>query len=86
MEFRFLNGRRSLVGSDELSEVSQEEFKNKIVAGSVAITLVNSLIMACLECCPHLYDGLELVSMPYFGNPYRGARRKAFSYFQAITF
>lgn len=66
---RFLH---KLIVCNIFREVTEEEFRDKIVNGHVAIVLVNSLFIACLECKSNLYDGFHLTSIPCFGDPYRG--------------
>lgn len=73
MEYLFMKGSsQKLIVCDIFREVTEEEFRDKIVSGHVAILLVNSLFMACMECKNNLYDGFHLASIPYFGDPYRG--------------
>lgn len=52
--------------------VSGKEWREKIMAGKVAVVLINSLIFGCLECAAKYYDGKHLCPMPTHGNPYRG--------------
>jgi hypothetical protein len=68
----------SLLTSRELTE---EEFKEKIIAGYVAVVLLNSLRFACLECQRNLYHSHDnvyhLSDIPTHldesvGPPYRG--------------
>lgn len=61
------NGIRVVEG-----EISSDSLKQFIQQGHVAIVLINSLFLGCLECHPHQFNELTFCTMPVSGNPYRG--------------
>jgi hypothetical protein len=64
-----------------IREISEKEFKTKILTGYVGVILLNSLQFACLECQSNLYhkheEEYQLSNLPThidesIGAPYRG--------------